>query len=55
MVWYVRVILYGAQGSQAIKALKEEQLYVILVNPNIATVQVRCLCVCVCVRARVQS
>ena len=27
------------QGSQAIKALKEEHIEVILLNPNIATVQ----------------
>lgn len=32
-------LLFVFQGSQAIKALKEEQLFVILVNPNIATVQ----------------
>ncbi len=30
---------FDYSGSQAIKALKEEGLYVILVNPNIATVQ----------------
>ncbi len=46
----VRFSFYSAQppkqagefdysGSQAIKALKEEQIFVILVNPNIATVQ----------------
>jgi len=27
-------------GSQAIKAMKEENIQVILVNPNIATVQI---------------
>ncbi|HJY62704.1 MAG TPA: hypothetical protein VJ455_01005, partial [Ignavibacteria bacterium] len=30
---------FDYSGSQAIKALKEEGKYVILVNPNIATVQ----------------
>lgn len=30
---------FDYSGSQAIKALKEEGLYVVLVNPNIATVQ----------------
>ncbi len=30
---------FDYSGSQAIKALKEEGMYVILVNPNIATVQ----------------
>lgn len=30
---------FDYSGSQAIKALKEEQIFVILVNPNIATVQ----------------
>ena len=32
-------MLCCVQGSQAIKALKEEQIEVVLVNPNIATVQ----------------
>ncbi len=31
---------FDYSGSQAIKALKEEHIFVILVNPNIATVQV---------------
>lgn len=30
---------FDYSGSQAIKALKEEQIYIVLVNPNIATVQ----------------
>ncbi|RWS17955.1 CAD protein-like protein [Dinothrombium tinctorium] len=30
---------FDYSGSQAIKALKEEKVYVILINPNIATVQ----------------
>src|SRR6187200_2896285 len=30
---------FDYSGSQAIKALKEESIYVVLVNPNIATVQ----------------
>ncbi len=30
---------FDYSGSQAIKALKEENIYVVLVNPNIATVQ----------------
>ena len=30
---------FDYSGSQAIKALKEEKIYTILVNPNIATVQ----------------
>jgi carbamoyl-phosphate synthase large subunit len=30
---------FDYSGSQAIKALKEENIYVILINPNIATVQ----------------
>jgi carbamoylphosphate synthase large subunit len=32
---------FDYSGSQAIKALKEEGIEVILINPNIATVQVR--------------
>jgi hypothetical protein len=34
---------FDYSGSQAIKALKEEHIFVILVNPNIATVQVHFL------------
>src|SRR5947207_11256617 len=30
---------FDYSGSQAIKALKEEGLYTILINPNIATIQ----------------
>src|SRR6202007_922948 len=30
---------FDYSGSQAIKALKEEQIFIVLVNPNIATVQ----------------
>lgn len=30
---------FDYSGSQAIKALKEEQIYTILINPNIATIQ----------------
>jgi len=30
---------FDYSGSQAIKALKEEKIYVVLVNPNIATIQ----------------
>ena len=34
---------FDYSGSQAIKALKEHGIEVILVNPNIATVQTRCV------------
>ena len=30
---------FDYSGSQALKALKEESIYTILVNPNIATIQ----------------
>ena len=30
---------FDYSGSQAIKALKEEGVYTVLVNPNIATIQ----------------
>ncbi len=30
---------FDYSGSQALKALKEEGIYTILINPNIATVQ----------------
>ena len=30
---------FDYSGSQAIKALKEENIFIILINPNIATVQ----------------
>ena len=33
------LISYLDSGSQAIKALKEEGIYTILINPNIATIQ----------------
>ena len=30
---------FDYSGSQALKALKEESIYTILINPNIATIQ----------------
>ena len=46
ILFYVQLIRHIGQagefdysGSQAIKALKEENIEVILINPNIATVQ----------------
>ena len=32
---------FDYSGSQALKALKEEGVYTVLINPNIATVQTR--------------
>ena len=37
---------FDYSGSQAIKALKEEAVEVVLVNPNIATVQVSAVAAC---------
>ncbi len=49
------MIVSGYVGSQAMKALKEEGVKTILINPNIATVQTMkgladkvCVCMYVC-------